>query len=55
MYRETILPSERAFVYKMKMDAMKHQGKTTSDPQGPKLSSEIVEKNLVIHLLMKSF
>ena len=55
MYRETILPSERAFAYKMKMDAMKHQGKTTSDPQGPKLSSEIVEKNLVIHLLMKKF
>lgn len=46
MYRETILPSERAFAYKMKMDAMKHQGKTTSDPQGPKLSSEIVGKKL---------
>ena len=46
MYRETILPSERAFAYKMKMDAMKHQGKTTSDPQGTKLSSEIVGKKL---------
>ncbi len=46
MYRETILPSERAFAYKMKMDAMKHQGKITSDPQGPKLSSEIVGKKL---------
>ena len=46
MYRETILPSERAFAYKMKMDAMKHQGKTTSDPQGPKLSSEIIGKKL---------
>lgn len=46
MYRETILPSERAFAYKMKMDAMKNQGKTTSDPQGPKLSSEIIGKKL---------
>ena len=46
MYRETILPSERAFAYKMKMDAMKHQRKTTLDPQGPKLSSEIVGKKL---------
>lgn len=46
MYRETILPSERAFAYKMKMDAMKHQGKITSDLQGPKLFSEIVGKKL---------
>ncbi len=28
MQRENILPSERAFAYKMKLDAMKHQGKT---------------------------
>lgn len=28
MYREKILPSEKAFAYKMKLDAMKHQGKT---------------------------
>ena len=27
--REEILPSERAFSYKMKMDAIKHQGKST--------------------------
>ena len=27
MYRERILPSERAFAYKMKLDAIKHQGK----------------------------
>ena len=26
LQRETLLPSERAFAYKMKMDAMKHQG-----------------------------
>ena len=29
MQREEILPSERAFAYKMKLDAMKHQGKRT--------------------------
>lgn len=29
LYRERILPSEKAFAYKMKMDALKHQGKKT--------------------------
>ena len=29
MYREKILPSEKAFAYRMKMDALKHQGKKT--------------------------
>ena len=28
--RENLLPSERAFAYKMKLEAMKHQGKVTS-------------------------
>lgn len=28
--REQLLPSEKAFAYKMQMDAMKHQGKATS-------------------------
>ena len=27
LQRETLLPSERAFAYKMKLEAMKHQGK----------------------------
>lgn len=38
--RTDILPSEKAFAYKMKLDAMKHQGKRTdltSNPQGRKL------------------
>jgi len=30
MYREKILPSEKAFAYKMKLEALKHQGKTLS-------------------------
>ena len=29
LHREHILPSEKAFAYKMKLDAMKHQGKTS--------------------------
>lgn len=38
--RQTILPSEKAFAYKMMLDALNHQGKRndlTSDPVGPKL------------------
>ena len=30
LQREKILPSEKAFAYKMKLDALKHQGKTLS-------------------------
>ena len=29
LQRETILPSEKAFAYKMKMEALKHQGRTS--------------------------
>lgn len=39
LQRETILPSEKAFAYKMKMDALKHQGKATLAQVGPKLNS----------------
>lgn len=35
--REHVLPSEKAFAYKMKMDAMKHQGRVTSGQVVPKL------------------
>lgn len=42
--REHILPSERAFAYKMKMDALSHQGKT-SDQVGPKLTVEQISKD----------
>lgn len=44
MYREKILPSEKAFAYKMKMDAIKHQGKSASDTREPKLSTEKIGK-----------
>lgn len=39
MYREKILPSEKAFAYKMKMEAIKHQGKTSCH-NGMKLRSD---------------
>ena len=38
LHREKLLPSEKAFAYKMKMDAMKHQG--TSRQLGTKLRSD---------------
>ena len=39
IHREHLLPSEKAFAYKMKLDAMKHQGKTTSRQVGGKSES----------------
>ena len=45
LQRETILPSERAFAYKMKLDAIKHQGERTdltSTQVAQKLSVEKV-------------
>lgn len=38
--REHVLPSEKAFAYKMKMDAMKHQGRATSRQVGTKLRTD---------------
>ena len=34
--RENLLPSEKAFAYKMKLDALKHQGRSTSRQLGEK-------------------
>ena len=45
LHREHILHSEKAYAYKMKMDALKKQGKRTdltSDQVGPKLSADKV-------------
>ena len=42
LQRETILPSERAYAYRMKLDAIKHQGSRsdlTSAQVGPKLTA----------------
>lgn len=50
LHREEILPSERAFAYKMKLDAIKHQGKKierTSSQVGMKLQAmDIVGEEL---------
>lgn len=45
--RSTILPSEKAFAYKMRLEAMKRQGQRTdltSDPVGPKLGTRSNEE-----------
>ena len=45
LHREHLLPSEKAFAYKLKMDAMKRQGRRTdltSGQVGPKLAAENV-------------
>ncbi|MBE6161856.1 MAG: ParB/RepB/Spo0J family partition protein, partial [Firmicutes bacterium] len=45
IYRDKILPSEKAFAYKMKFDAIKHQGKR-SGPEVQKLNStEVIGKS----------
>ena len=48
LQREKILPSEKAFAYKMKLEAMKHQGQRTdltSGPVGQKWSRDAVSDN----------
>lgn len=50
LQRTTILPSEKAFSYKMRLEAMKRQGKRTdltSDPLGPKLRTNVQLANEV--------
>ena len=45
LQREELLPSERAFAYKMKLDAMKHQGERsdlTSSQVGTKLRTDAI-------------
>ena len=50
LQRTTILPSEKAFSYKMRLEAMKRQGRRTdltSDPLGPKLRTNVQLANEV--------
>ena len=45
LHREKILPSEKAFAYKLKFEALEHQGKRTlltSDQVGPKLTVDMI-------------
>lgn len=48
LHRERLLPSEKAFAYRLKMEALKRQGKRTdltSDQVGPKLTAEAISDN----------
>ena len=48
LHREKILPSEKAFAYKLKMDAMSRQGQRTdltSDQVGPKLTAAMIAED----------
>ena len=48
LQREKILPSEKAYAYKLKMEALSHQGKRTDltlSPMETKLSAEIIGKD----------
>ena len=45
LHRENILPSEKAFAYKLKAEALSHQGKRTDftlEQVAPKLSTETI-------------
>ena len=48
LHREHILPSEKAFAYKLKMEALSHQGKRTdltSDRTGPKSTAASISES----------
>ena len=48
LHREHILPSEKAFAYKLKSEAFRHQGKCsdlTSEQVAPKLATEIIAES----------
>lgn len=45
LQRENILPSEKAFAYKMKLEAIKHQGKASTQFVSKLRSNEIVGKD----------
>ncbi|MCD8130381.1 MAG: ParB/RepB/Spo0J family partition protein [Lachnospiraceae bacterium] len=46
LQRETILPSERAWAYKLKLDAMKHQG-ARSDLTSPQVAAKFRSDDLI--------
>ena len=49
LQREEILPSERAFAYKMKLEAMKHQGERT-DLREEGTSAQVAQKLSVVRV-----
>lgn len=54
LQRETILPSEKAFAYKMKLDALNHQG-ITSGQVGQKWSREKMADEALGGIAMKKY
>ena len=50
LYRENLKPSEKAFAYKMKLDAMKHQGKRLSDDSLSDNGAEVLAGNEANHM-----
>ena len=50
LHRESLKPSEKAFAYKMKLDAMKHQGKRLSDDLLSDNGSEVLAGNEANHM-----
>ena len=49
--REEVLPSEKAFAYKVKLEAMKHQGKKIDLEMSDETSRPLVEKSVSADLL----
>ena len=50
LHRENLKLSEKAFAYKMKLDAMKHQGKRLSEISLPDDETEVLENNEANHV-----
>ena len=50
LHRESLKPSEKAFAYKMKLDAMKHQGKRLSDDLLSDNGAEVLAGNEANHM-----
>ena len=50
LHRENLKPSEKAFAYKMKLDAMKHQGKRLSDDSLSDNGTEVLAGNEANHM-----
>ena len=50
LHRENLKPSEKAFAYKMKLDAMKHQGKRLSEVSSLDDGAEVLADNEANHL-----
>lgn len=50
LHRENLKPSEKAFAYKMKLDAMKHQGKRLLDDSLSDNGAEVLAGNEANHM-----